>query len=352
MDARAAIGPTAVEGAAVHPSVAIVGVSSGELCGVRDHGARLGQALEREGSRCELLWFTRRQSSLGAARTEMWGWSDSLPRRLADGGYDAVVLQYSVFAYSHRGLPLFVPATLAALRGSGLPVVGFLHELVFPWSLRGWRGVTWALTQRVALVDAVRTCAGLVVTTDARAEWLARSRWLARRPVALAPVFSNLPPPRVHGPAGDRRVPLVGLFGYAYEQVAAIERVLDAVALLASRGREVQLTLLGGPGAGSAPARRWLALARARAVAHALRVDGPLPGQELSDALAACDVLLFADPHGPSSRKGTLAGSLACGRPVLALDGPDAWGELGSAGAVRTVPARADALASALAALL
>ena len=74
-------------------------------------------------------------------------------------------------------------------------------------------------------------------------------------------------------------------------------------------------------------------------VGDALSFSGPLPAQDLSDELAACDLLLFADDPGPSSRKGTLAASLASARPVIAIDGPQGWSELAEAGAVRVVPA-------------
>ncbi len=84
----------------------------------------------------------------------------------------------------------------------------------------------------------------------------------------------------------------------------------------------------------------------------ALSFAGPLPAQELSDALAACDVLLFADTAGPSSRKGTLAGSLASGRPLIATDGPRRWSALARAEAAHVVEPSAPALADAVAALL
>ncbi len=83
-----------------------------------------------------------------------------------------------------------------------------------------------------------------------------------------------------------------------------------------------------------------------------LSFTGLLDPQALSDTLAAADLLLFGDPPGPTSRKGTLAGSLASGTPVLALDGPSTWGELSRSGAVRIVPRDGHALATTIAAML
>ena len=208
----------------------------------------------------------------------------------------------------------------------------------------------WALAQRARLIDVVRACAAVVVTTDFRAEWLASRRWLARRPLGVAPVFSNLPPPTPRTRL-DRDSPVLGLFGYSYDE-RSIALVLDAARLLQDRGVHFELALLGAPGRGSPLAETWLRLAGARGLTGALSFAGPLPAQELSDALAACDVLLFADTAGPSSRKGTLAGSLASGRPLIATDGPRRWSALVRADAAHVVEPSAPALADAVAALL
>ena len=85
---------------------------------------------------------------------------------------------------------------------------------------------------------------------------------------------------------------------------------------------------------------------------EAIEFSGRLPAQELSDELARCAVLLCAASPGPTSRKGTLAGSLASGRPVVAIDGHLTWGELREQDAARVVPADAGALAAELTRLL
>jgi glycosyltransferase involved in cell wall biosynthesis len=77
-----------------------------------------------------------------------------------------------------------------------------------------------------------------------------------------------------------------------------------------------------------------------------------LGAQELSNRLAGCTVLLSAEPSGPTSRKTTLAASLASGRPLVVLDGRRTWKELVDADAALVVQPRADALADALAGLL
>jgi glycosyltransferase involved in cell wall biosynthesis len=200
------------------------------------------------------------------------------------------------------------------------------------------------------VLGLVRASSGIVVTADFRADWLNGRWWLPRRDVRVAPVFSNLPPARPQTGARIER-DLVGLFGYSYGGVA-IEAVLDALRLLADRGVPVRLRLLGAPGEDSPSAALWRKQARARGVEQALSFTGSLPPQDLADALASCGVLLFADTSGPSSRKGTLAGSLNSGRPLLATDGPLRWPLLVGAQAARVVAPAGEQLAASLEALL
>ncbi len=329
--------------------IAVVGMSEGSTCGARDHAGLLAEALESRGIPCTMHWLWRSESSLSASRAEIGGWTSRLTRELESERPDAVLLHYSVFSYSHRGIPLFVHPVVAALRATGVAVVSVMHEYVYPWRAGDPRGNVWALTQRAALIEVVRLSRGLVVTTTQRAAWFHSRRWLARRPTVLAPVFSNLPTPS--GRPAERHERLIGLFGYSY-QGAAVAEVLDALRTLADRGLELELRLLGGPGHDSPVAHDWLQAASVRGLREQLSFSGILPAGELADALAACEVLLFADTPGPSSRKGTLAGSLASGRPVLALDGPQRWQQMIDERAAEVVEPSSAALADALQALL
>lgn len=361
--------------------VAVVGVSESQTCGVRDHATLLAAALGEEDVACTMHWLSRRERSLGGCRAEFRAWTQALAGELERERPDAIVLHYSVFSCSYRGLPLFAGPVRSALRTTGIPLITILHEPAYPWRLGGLHGKVWALTQRVALIGLMRDSAAVLVTAPFRAEWLTSRPWFARRPLALAPVFSNLPPPTVQpsstglpvdarassgtppptiAPAasadGDGLQPresnhLIGLFGYAYEG-AARQLVLDAVRMLVDRGLHARLELLGSPGSGVPLADVWLADARQRGIEDVVSFSGVLPAQELSNALAACEVLLHAEASGPTSRKGTLAASLASGRPVVALDGPLRWSELIDAEAALVVQPNASALADALAGLL
>jgi glycosyltransferase involved in cell wall biosynthesis len=331
--------------------VAVVGVSRSPPCGVRDHAVLLADALGQAGISCSSHWLWRKADSIRGARSEFQTWTNALAAELDSSRPDAVLLHYSVFSYSYRGIPLFVAPTLSMLRASRIPLVTVLHEFAYPWRRGGIHGRVWALTQRALLIEVMRASAAVLVTASFRADWLASRMWLPRRPAALAPVFSNLPAPTAGGTsaAGSDRV--IGLFGYAYEG-SAQGVVLDALGLLADRGVRVKLTLLGAPGVRSAAASSWIEGARERGIEEDLSFSGILSAAELSNALAACELLLHSEPAGPTSRKGTLAASLASGRAVVALNGPRRWSELIQSEAALVVAPTAPALADALAGLL
>ncbi len=328
--------------------VAVVGISIDQPCGVRDHAELLAAALAENGVQCTRHWLARSGSSLAAERRQVRQWTAALAERLERDRPNAVLLHYSVFAFAHRGLPVFVRPALAGATIERAPLVCFMHELAYPWRMGGARGALWAATQRAALFAVMRRSHAVIVSSDARAEWLRGRPWLARRPTSVAPVFSNLPTPaHLVRPAEQR----LGLFGYGHEGVA-LETVLDALRLVRDGHDEAELVLLGAPGRSSAAGERWVAAAEERGLGAALRFSGRLPAQELSDELARCAALLFAERGGPTSRKTTLAASLASGRPVVALDGRNSWAALSRAQGAVLVEPHARALAGALRVLL
>ena len=192
-------------------------MSVGPTCGVREHAVLLAEALAREDVSCSLHWLGRSESSLRVGRREVRAWTEGLVADLQRERPDAVLLHYSVFAYSHRGLPLFVRPTLAALRRTGIPVVAFMHEFAYPWRLGGLRGDVWALTQRALLIESMRCSTPRSLTTEARASGWPRGRGWPGDLSGVAPVFSNLPAPAVAS-RPDRDRPRIGLFGYSYRR--------------------------------------------------------------------------------------------------------------------------------------
>jgi glycosyltransferase involved in cell wall biosynthesis len=345
-----ATSPTGVSQLEPIANVATVGVSLGTPCGVHDHAQRLAESLEQQGFASTLHWLWRTDAPFAASRVEITQWTKQLASELERDQPGALLLHYSVFAYSYRGFPVFVRPLLAVARNLGVPMVVLLHEYAYPWHRHGVRGKAWALSHRVLLRDVMRSCAAVAVTTDVRADWLRTRAWLPRRPMALAPVFSCLPAADAGAPP-ERERPLIGLFGYAHEGVLK-QVVLDALRSLQDRGVDVDLLLAGAPGRSSAAGESWLAGARTRGILRAPLFSGVLSAQELSNTLSGCEVLLSADNIGPTSRRTTLAASLAAGVPVAALDGRHSWRELRDSEAALLVEPAADSLADALAELL
>jgi glycosyltransferase involved in cell wall biosynthesis len=330
--------------------VSTIGVSLGAPCGVHDHAQRLAEALEHQGFASTFHWLWRTDAPYAASRAEIRHWTDRLTGELERDQPRALLIHYSVFALSYRGFPVFVRPLLSVARTLGVPIVGLLHEYAYPWHRHGLRGKAWALSHRLLLRGVMRACSAVVVTTDFRAEWLRTRAWLPRRTVALAPVYSGLPVADTGAPS-ERERPLIGLFGYAHEGVVK-DVVLEALRTLQDRGVEVELLLAGAPGRSSAAGESWLAGARSRGVLRPPTFSGLLAAQELSNTLSRCDLLLSAENIGPTSRRTTLAASLAAGVPVVALDGRYSWGELRDHEAVLLVEPEPEALAGALVDLL
>ena len=326
------------------PRIVVAGVSQGTVCGVRDHAALLSSALSAVGTHITTEW----RSSTPGASPDLDGLARELDRHTRAELTDAVLLHYSVFAFSRRGVPAGVPLFALRLRRLGVPVILFAHEFVYPWGYRGWRGTAQASTQRVALLPLVAACDAVVVATAERVRYLQKRRWLPSRPVAFAPVFSTIDRGAAGGtsPAVPGRV---GLFSFSASYLA-VELVTGAIADIARCRPDAHLALIGAPGPSGGAADRWR---QAAAAAGCPLVFTGVEGEAaVSRQLASCEALVFADPSGPTSRRTSLAAGLAHGKPVVALDGPQAWCDLVAAGAVSVVEPSREALAGELGRLL
>jgi glycosyltransferase involved in cell wall biosynthesis len=330
---------------AATPAILNLGISRTGPCGVRDYARVVGRALEDAGAPVDTEWLDLepgwgpRQLRRCTAR-----WLDDVERRLDGRRYDWLAWHYSVFSYGHAGIPLVARPTARRLAATGVPVVGVLHELAYPFHRSGARGLAFALTQRVALRSVVRSLRAAIVTTDARADWLEGARWLPRRPTIALPVCANVAGGR--RPEQRRARPVVGIVGFASESYL-VDPVVAAIAVAAA-----DLLLIGAPGPESAQAERWREASRFAGVADRVSFTGVLDAERYADAIASVDAVVFPDEDGPSSRKGTLAAALAAGRPVVAFDGPDAWRLAVDEDAVALIAPDAGALARALAGLL
>ena len=322
-----------------------VGISSSEVCGVRDAAQVLADELRLTRADAGTLWCELPEPlGLAERRQQVGTWLARLRAEIDSGDVGAVVLHYSAFAFGPRGLPLHAPAVGRALAAANVPVVGFLHELAYPFGRSGWRGAVHAVSQRLALVPVVRACDAIVVTTEERAAWVRARRWLPKRQTRFVPVFSNLPA----WPAGEGPVRMgvsIGVFGFASPGID-VPAVAEALRLVEQAGNRVELVLIGAPGPHAPAADDWCSSCSPHVTE--LRFTGVQSANEIAAELSAVDVVLFPDRGGPSSRKGTLAAALAAGKPIVAVEGPERWPRLVAENAVAVTPAEPSALGGAL----
>src|SRR5882757_3591485 len=93
------------DGSPAGARIGVVGSSIDDPCGVRDHAVLLADALSADGLSCSLHWLWRTQGSIGRASADVRTWTDARAGQLERERADAVLLHYSVFALSHRGVP-------------------------------------------------------------------------------------------------------------------------------------------------------------------------------------------------------------------------------------------------------
>ncbi|HEY2544809.1 MAG TPA: glycosyltransferase, partial [Candidatus Acidoferrum sp.] len=163
------------------------------------------------------------------------------------------------------------------------------------------------------------------------------------------PVGANLPTPerawemREHG--GADRLPTVGVFGITGGEggIWEIASISEALQIAAERLGKLRLVVMGRHSDTAEKALRNL-MDNSPIEVSAL---GVLPAEEIVRHLACCDVLLFVR-GGISSRRGSAIAGIACGLPVVALDGPETASPITEAGVVFADPKRQRGLGEAL----
>jgi len=161
----------------------------------------------------------------------------------------------------------------------------------------------------------------------------------------IAPVFSNLPEPEHQSlldPSGYGRI---AMFGYRSSNVRL---AIEALAAVRATLPFAQLWLIGLPGRDSEVGSEWCDAAAQAGLEPALQFTGTLSPQDLIRAINQCDLCIFDDGLGPSSRKTTLAALLASGLPIVAVDGPNTWQDLVWDEAIWLVDAKPSAIAAAV----
>jgi glycosyltransferase involved in cell wall biosynthesis len=241
-----------------------------------------------------------------------------------------VLIQYTALAWSARGFPLRFLRVLKVLRSVGTRI-GVVYHDVEPYAgkrtVDKLRGHAQLRTMREAL-----RLADLAVFTVA----LRKISWI-RRPAPNAvfiPVGANLPAPEnawVRKQPDKPRTSTVAIYGITggHAGIAEIEHIAAALEYVAQRAGKVRLLVFGR---NSESARLGLRAKLQDAVME-LEILGLLPADKVVEALRSSDVLLFV--RGViSSRRGSAIAGIACGLPVVAMEGPETAPPITEAGVV------------------
>lgn len=297
-------------------------------CGIGDYGSLLDGELERLGHSVQRIWACKpeREGWISALRDEARFFTQGLKAMTC--GRLTAILHYCPFSQGIRGIPFLTPLLPLIARAKGIRMTVILHELCFPWRRAGVRGAIWAASQRIALLPLVTASQALVVTTQGRAEWLARKFPGSRQKVQVVPVWTNIPA----GGSESKRITRTGfVFGSLGwdNRGSAVETILDALKALAEEGRDVRMLLIGGPGTDSVAGQRWRKAAAYRNVEGKIQFTSPaLSATAVSEYLRGLDAYLHIDSAGPTPRRTSLAAALAHGKPIVAFSGPQTWSAL------------------------
>lgn len=235
-----------------------------------------------------------------------------------------LLVQWVPHGYGFRSMNLAFCVWLwirATLHGDQVEIMVHEPNLVFK------KG---SLRQNV--VALVHRLMSVVLLRAATRVWISIPAWEARwRPYALGrklpfywlPIPSNVPVvanetsvARVRGEYSREGQFLVGHFGI--HGSAATGPLQEMIPILLERCPEAVMLLMGK---GSEEFRAGL-IGRLPQLAHRIRAAGTLAPSDLSEHLAACDLMLQPYPDGVSTRRTTAMAPLAHGVPLVTTTGP------------------------------
>jgi glycosyltransferase involved in cell wall biosynthesis len=257
-------------------------------------------------------------------------------------------VQYTALAWSKRGFPLRFPRILKTLKAAGVRVGVVFHDVEAYSGTRVIDGVR-RRAQVHTMLEALRLSDAAVFTVP-----MENISWLKRHPgnACFIPVGANLP---TSGEANSRKGISTGgklsvaVFGITGGESGRkeIENIVEAVRFAASRVGNLRLIVLGRNAQDAEAELRN----RFRDSSVELHVLGVLSGEDVVRSLCVSDVLLFVRGHISTRRSSAIAG-IACGLPVVALEGPETGGPITEAGLALFSPQRKGDLGDVLARVL
>jgi glycosyltransferase involved in cell wall biosynthesis len=255
-----------------------------------------------------------------------------------------VLVQYTALAWSERGFPLRFLRVLRILRQAGARLAMVYHD-VLPYHGSRTIDKLRRRAQTHAMSEALRSSdLGVFTVAISKIPWLGRKHTRA----IFIPVGANLPEPETAWNierGGTNRTPSIAVFGITGGEggIWEIASISEAMHTVTERLGRLRLVVMGRHSDTAEKALRNL-IDKLPVEVSAL---GILPGEEIVRQMASCDVLLFVR-GGISSRRGSAIAGIACGLPVVALEGPETATPITEAGVVFADPKRQRGLGEAL----
>lgn len=339
-----------------------IGIITGEFPpmqgGVGDYSLELARAMVSLGHEVYVLTSDQATPILDesgiivqatVSRWGRWGrWNHGeLPRGekqavswVRENQLDVVNVQYQAAAYDMHAAANFLPRTL----GDDVSVVTTFHDLLVPYLFPK----AGPLRKRLIYTMA-RQSSGVIVTNIADERELYEASNMP--PVKRIPIGSNIaasPPPNYErndwrvGIGIPSHVFLVGYFGFI-NATKGVDTLAHAIRLMAERGTDVELLIIGGQTGDSDKTNIQQADAAERLIGglginRRVHWTGFLESEQVSAHLLGCDVIALPFKDGVSFRRGTLMAALAHSCPIVTTLPNVPIPELKDGGAVRMVP--------------
>jgi glycosyltransferase involved in cell wall biosynthesis len=230
-----------------------------------------------------------------------------------------VLVQYTALAWSARGFPLRLLRVLKILRSAGARI-GVVYHDVEPYAGKRAVDKLRSHAQLRTMREALRLAELAVFTVQTeKLSWIHR----AAPKLVFIPVGANLPAPEsssITKPRNALRTPTIAIYGITGGKagVAEMKHIAGAVEYVTAHAGKLRL-LVFGRNSESAAGELHEALHNPLVE---LEIRGLLSAEKVVESLHSSDVLLFV--RGPiSSRRGSAIAGIACGLPVVAMEGPE-----------------------------
>jgi hypothetical protein len=263
-------------------------------CGVSDHSGVLVRLLHESAKRAERY---------------------AVPNRHACGAVPVVagdvwILQVSIYGFSGKGVPLWLPGFIAAARARGVRVIACFHEL---WVLvaPGLSTAYWLAPLQRRICERLASLADYAFfNCDWAYTWGVEQ--LGER-AFYAPTFSNVGEPANVTPWREREK-LAVVFGSPLTRAQVYAQAVPALGRQLDCGHVERVIDIGSPGP-------WIDAVSDAFKPDAFETVGPLEAGEVSRLLMRAKWGLFNTPWGQASKSGVFAAYASHGvAPVSIFD--------------------------------